>query len=101
MEDKGKDKMKKFQEKRVAERFYLKAPIKYTTSNLEKARNADMFNCSATGLYFETKSPLKPGIDVAVSGTGVERFFRANIKWCRRVGPKDRTIYGVGAQYYD
>jgi hypothetical protein len=93
--------MKNFHEKRVAERFYLKAPIKFTAQNQENTRNANMFNCSETGLYFETGSPLKPGIDVVVSGAAQERFFRANIKWCKRVGPKDKRIYGIGAQYYD
>ena len=101
LEDKVTIRMEDFEEKRVAERFYLKAPIQYTTPNHKNAQNANMFNCSETGLYFETKSPLKPGNDIVVSGAESEKYFRANIKWCKRVGPKDKTIYGIGAQYYD
>ncbi len=91
--------MKNFHEKRTAERFYLKAPIKYSTTSAREARSANMFNCSDGGLYFETGSPLEPGIDVVVSGVENDRFFRATIKWCKRVGPMDKTIYGIGAQY--
>jgi hypothetical protein len=40
-------------------------------------------------------------MDVVVSSTAKEKFFRVNIKWCKRVGPEDKTIYGIGAQYYD
>jgi len=92
--------MIKFNEKRNAERFYLKAPIKYRSTSGNEARNANMFNCSEGGLYFETGSPLDPGVDVVVSGVEKDRFFQASIKWCKRVGPKDKSIYGVGAQYY-
>ena len=92
--------MKNPHEKRNAERFYLKAPIQYRTIDKNKACNANMFNCSEGGLYFETGSPLKPGVDVVVSGAENERIFRATIKWCKRVGPNDKTIYGIGAQYY-
>jgi hypothetical protein len=92
--------MKDFSEKRNAERFYLKTPIKYRTANEHQDRHANMFNCSEGGLYFETGSPLKPGIDVVVSGIENDRFSRANIKWCKRVGPADKKIYGVGAQYH-
>ena len=92
--------MKKINEKRNAERFYLKAPIKYSTTNQNEAHNANMFNCSEAGLYFETGSPLKPGVDVVVSGAEKDKLFRATIKWCKRVGPQNKTIYGIGAQYY-
>jgi hypothetical protein len=93
--------MKDFYEKRNTERFYLKAPIKYSTTNESGARDANMFNCSEGGLYFETGSPLKPGVNVVVSGAEKEKFFQATIKWCKRVGPNDKTIYGIGAEYYD
>jgi hypothetical protein len=93
--------MKNFQEKRNTERFYLKAPIKYSTTNESEARNADMFNCSEGGLYFEAIAPLKPGVNVVVSGAEKDRIFQATIKWCKRVGPNDKTIYGIGAKYYD
>lgn len=93
--------MKDFYEKRNTERFYLKTPIKYSTTNKSEARNANMFNCSEGGLYFETGSPLKPGVNVVVSGAEKDRIFQATIKWCKRVGPNDKTIYGIGAKYYD
>ena len=93
--------MKNFNEKRRAERFYLKAPIKYSATTENEARHANMFNCSEGGLYFETGSPLTPGADVVVSGVENDRFFRASIKWCKRVGPADKKIYGIGAEYDD
>lgn len=93
--------MKNFIEKRDTERFYLKAPIKYSTTIESEARNANMFNCSEGGLYFEAVSPLKPGVNVVVSGAEKDRIFQATIKWCKRVGPNDKTIYGIGAKYYD
>ena len=92
--------MESYKEKRNSERFYLKAPIKYRSLNVNETGKANMFNCSERGLYFETNSPLKPGVEVVVSATGQDKFFRASIKWCRRVGPIDKSIYGVGAQYY-
>lgn len=96
---KGPKTMKDFSEKRHTERFYLKAPIKYRTINENQDRPANMFNCSEGGLYFETGSPLKPGAEVVVSGIDNDRFSRASIKWCKRVGPADKKIYGIGAQY--
>ena len=92
--------MKRSNEKRSSERFYLKSPIEYRIGKENEACPANMFNCSEGGFYFETAMPLKPGVDVVVSGVGQDRFFRANVKWCKRVGPKDKSIYGVGAQYY-
>ena len=93
--------MKNFSEKRNAERFYLKTPIQYSTTSENEARNANMFNCSEGVFYFETASPLKPCVDVVVSGVETNKFFRASIKWCKRVGPVDKTIYGIGAEYYE
>ena len=46
-------------------------------------------------------SPLAPGVEVVVSGVEKDRFFRASIKWCKRVGPIDKRIYGIGAKYYE
>jgi hypothetical protein len=92
--------MKDFSEKRNTERFHLKAPLKYRTINDNQDRHAHMFNCSEGGLYFETGLPIKPGVDVVVSGIENDRYSRANIKWCKRVGPVDKKIYGIGAQYY-
>lgn len=91
--------MKNLKENRKSERFYLKTPIKYRTAKVEKMRKANMFNCSDGGFYFETTSPLRPGVEVTVSADGQDKFFRASIKWCQRVGPIDKTIYGVGAEY--
>ena len=93
--------METFNEKRNSERFYLKAPIQYIPANANEPRRADMFNCSEGGLYFETGTPIDPGVDVVVSGIEHAKFFKAKTKWCKRVGPKDKNIYGVGAQYYD
>ena len=92
--------MKNLAEKRSSERFYLKAPIKYRTAKEKEPRKANMFNCSQGGFYFETSSPLRPGVDLVVSAEGQEKFFRASIKWCQRVGPIDKSIYGIGAEYY-
>jgi hypothetical protein len=92
--------MKDFSVKRSTERFYLKTPIKYRTTNENQAHNANMFNCSEGGLYFETVSPLTPGADVVVSGIENNRFSQASIKWCKRVGPANKKIYGIGAQYH-
>ena len=91
--------MLKYTEKRSSERFYLKAPIKYFQTDNEAAFSANIFNCSNNGVYFETGYPLKPGIDVFASGAENGKFFRINIKWCKRIGPEDKTIFGVGAQY--
>ncbi|MBT8372650.1 MAG: hypothetical protein KJO34_16915 [Deltaproteobacteria bacterium] len=88
-----------FTEKRSSERIYIKAPIKYFHSDNKYAFNANIFNCSDNGIYFETGYPLKPGIDVIVSGAENKKDFRINIKWCKRVGPEDKSIFGIGAQY--
>lgn len=90
-----------YTEKRSSERFYLKAPITYFHTDYETALNANIFNCSDNGIYFETGHPLKPGIDVIASGGEDRKHFRINIKWCKKVGPENKTIFGVGAQYCD
>jgi len=88
-------------EKRASERFYLKAPIKYFYPDKKSAIETNMFNCSEGGLYFETEAPLTPGMNIVVCGAEDAKTFRVSIKWCKRVGPVNKTIYGVGAQYRD
>ena len=88
-------------EKRSSERFYIKAPIEYFNADNKHAFNANIFNCSDNGIYFESGYPLKPGLEVIVSGVENGKSFRINIKWCKRIGPEDQNIFGIGAKYCD
>ena len=81
----------------------------YGQENYYRAR---ALNFSESGLYFEGKYPLKPGITILfrieVSGCKVSNtagceclrtISLAEVKWCRDLVKNGESYFGIGAQY--
>jgi hypothetical protein len=88
-------------EKRKSERFDLQAPAKFVSTDAKHPLQAEIINCSETGLCFETDSALPPGAIVFVAAKGDNRFFRAEVKWCRRKVVAAKINFRIGARYVD
>ncbi len=69
--------------------------------------DAEMFNYSRGGMYFETSQESQPGADICIKmvkyspdtpGPEAYKAYRANVKWCKK---KHASRYGIGVQYID
>ena len=103
-------------EKRTEERHACEARIKWTriTFNYgqEIFHHARVLNFSESGLYFESKYPLKAGITILfrieLSGCGASTLedceclrttSLADVKWCRELVKNGEFSFGIGARY--
>jgi hypothetical protein len=94
--------------KRSHSRHNCQAAIQYANFNTEKFQSAKMFNCSASGLYFETEDDVAPGSDIKIKmvdhqpnihGAETCKFYRAQVKWSRSIKNAGTNCFGIGAQY--
>ena len=67
-------------------------------------------NCSASGLYFETKNPLQPSDPVCLllrdqlldSGNGeFAKGVHAQVVWCKFLNKDINPRYGIGVKYFE
>lgn len=93
--------MNKNQEKRISERFTLAGPIKFAHSDIKNVFEAKLINCSEDGIYFESDIGLQPGTDVFLADSDDNKFFRAEVIWCKKLDPDGVYDYGIGARYKD
>ena len=111
--------MIKTSDKRTDKRHECSARIKWRRFNrIESNYGPEIFygasalNFSESGLYFESKYPLKPGItilfrleasDCEVSNSEGFRSIRtislAEVKWCRDLAGMGESYFGIGARY--
>ena len=91
---------KKFVE-RKSERFEMLAPVQFVSTDAKHPLNAQIINCSETGLCFETDSALPPGSIVFVSARDDNKFFRAMVRWCQRQIGAEKIHFRIGAEYMD
>jgi len=73
-----------------------------------------MVNYSEGGLYFESKTPFKPGTSIHIklekslfsaAGAKPHDGFRfstlGEVKWCKDLSTKECDKYGIGVKYYE
>ena len=87
--------------KRKSERFEMSAPVQFVSTDAKHPLNAQIINCSETGLCFETDSALPPGSIVFVSARNDNKFFRAMVRWCQRQIGAEKIHFRIGAEYMD
>jgi hypothetical protein len=88
-------------ERRSSERFVVSEPIKFAHSNTRNIFHARLINCSEDGIYFESQIGLQPGTYVFIAGFGDNKFFRAEVKWCKNLDHDGVYDFGIGAKYCD
>jgi hypothetical protein len=106
-------------DKRTDKRHECNAKIKWTQFNgisfnyrQEIFYRARVLNFSRSGLYFETKYPLKPGATILfrieISGYGASNLedceclrsiSLADVKWCGDLVENGESYFGIGARY--
>jgi hypothetical protein len=95
------------QSNRIFQRHICRIPIEYRTDEAEEYREAVVYNCSKTGMYFELKSIIMPGesihIIVSTSLHSAEeperfRYYLAQAAWCRSIADASKPRYGCGVR---
>jgi hypothetical protein len=93
--------------KRLFQRHDCRLPIQYRTAEAEEYREAVVYNCSRTGMYFELRSIVMPGESIHIiastsflSAEGPEsfRYYLARAAWCRSIADDSDPRYGCGAR---
>ncbi len=94
--------------KRASPRNNYEAPILHANFNTEDYYSAKMYNCSMTGMYFESGNCPQPNSNICIKmvnylpdtdGPEAYRFYRAKVRWCKEIGEGKIFRYGIGVQY--
>ena len=91
--------MSDYQESRMSERYDFSEPVKFVSSETKEMLQAKLINCSPEGLYFESETSLSPGTNILISGADNSKYFRAEVKWCKKLSSEEDAFYGIGAEY--
>lgn len=87
--------------KRVSERFLVAGPVKYSYATSKEIFEGKIINCSAEGISFETFREIKPGTIIFIANVEDNKYFRAEVKWCKNRVSDNSDIFNVGAEYLD
>jgi hypothetical protein len=88
-------------ERRISERFQLSESVKFTHFYLKNVFRAQLINCSEEGVCFESDIGLQPGADVFIARSNDNKYFRAQVVWCKKLNDNVAFDYGTGAVYND
>ena len=92
-------------EERECLRFENKIPIFICDCNLEKSREARIYNSSSSGIYFESDIPIRPGTEIFVKKNDLTRFSGSDlchveVVWCKEINYADVfSRFGIGSRY--
>ena len=100
-------------EKRVDKRHNCEASIICNYFNKEKTFNAKMLNYSEGGMYFESDSFFKEGINIFFKMksclfdasdlelcNGLRTVSLAEVRWRKEISSEDSSRFGMGVKYY-
>ena len=100
-------------EKRVEKRYNCKASIIYNCFNKENIFHAEMLNYSEGGMYFESDSFFKEGINIFFkinkclfdasdpeTCNGLRTVSLAEVRWWKEISGEDSSHFGIGVKYY-
>ncbi len=91
----------KIENKRASERFLLEGPIKYSYTTSKDIFEGKIINCSEGGINFETTFEIKPGTVIFIADVEDNKYFRAEVKWCKNLNSANSNLFSVGAKYLD
>ena len=101
--------MTRCEENREHERFELNASMVYAFHDSDLFYQARMCNYCKGGLCFIADNAIEPGSDIyimmenfAPDAVGAEFYdgYLAEVRWCRKLFPKDADEFKVGVRYY-
>jgi hypothetical protein len=97
-----------FDERRAYARVDCQTPVIYAYLDSDDHFDAEAYNCSDGGMYFEAASIIEAGTHLYVrmknfvpGAYGPEAYegYRAEVIWCRAVQSAQGKRYGVGVRY--
>ena len=88
-------------EKRTSERFLIERPVKYSYTTSKDIFGGKIVNCSEDGINFETTSEIQPGTVIFIADVEDNKYFRAEVKWCKNLDSATSNLFSVGAKYFD
>ncbi len=96
-------------ERRQLERKRIETPMIYGGEDRNIYHDAMMYNCSVTGIYFESSRGLSSGTEICIrlkikpslSVTEPYERFYGQVKWCREISNAGAERFGIGVQCYD
>ena len=102
-----------YMEKRINNRRKCDASIVCAYFNKENVSYAKMLNYSQDGMYFESDSLFEEGSNIFFKIKdclfelsdpdlieGLRTASLAQVKWCKNMGGKDASHFGIGVKYY-
>ena len=91
----------KIKEKRASERFAIEGLIKCTQTNSKDIINGTIINCSEAGICFKSSVKFQPGTVISISDIEDNKYFRSEVKWCRKYADSDSDLFLIGVEYLD
>jgi len=88
-------------EKRASERFLIERPIKFSYAISKEIINGKINDCSEDGINFETTFEIQPGTVIFIADVDDNKYFRAEVKWCKNLNSANPNLFSVGAKYFD
>ena len=92
---------RKIKEKRASERFAIEGQIKCTHTNSKDIINGTIINCSEAGICFKSYVKFQPGTVISLSDIEDNKYFQAEVKWCRKYADTDSDLFLIGVEYLD
>ena len=92
---------RKVKEKRAGERFVIDGLVKCSNPNSKDIINGIIINCSEGGICFKSSVKFQPGTVTFISDIKDNKYFRAEVKWCRKYADSDPDHFLIGAEYCD
>ena len=92
---------RKITEKRACERFAIDGLVKCSHTNSKDILNGTIVNCSEGGICFKSSAKFQPGTVIFLSDSEDIKYFRAEVKWCRKYADSDSDHFLIGAEYCD
>ena len=92
---------RKITEKRACERFAIDGLVKCSHTNSKDILNGTIVNCSEGGICFKSSAKFQPGTVIFLSDIEDNKYFRAEVKWCRKYADSDSDHFLIGAKYCD
>ena len=92
---------RKVKEKRAGERFVIDGLVKCSNPNSKDIINGIIVNCSEGGICFKSSVKFQPGTVIFISDIEDNKYFRAEVKWCRKYADTDSDYFLIGSEYCD
>ena len=93
--------MSSMTDKRASERFLFEGPVKYSYTTSKDILEGKLVNCSEDGINFETTFEIQPGAVIFIADVEDNKYFRAEVKWCKNLDSANSDLFSVGAKYLE